>query len=411
MTLWLTFLFLAVSVREPAKLRSGDCSEDAESIADLAAGTPVEVRFAVAGGSVACYKVSVTVDGKRVEGYLVGSALADLDEFDNQRREGAMVGPRAGAPSDSGQQAARAAQSIQAGSPADATLNEASKLLSANQPATALTLLESAMQRRKRDPNLLALAGIAAWRSDDPRRALEYWRDSLDLMPNADLERLYEKVKREATNDKSGDKVFGLHFVLRYEGEALPSDIARTMLSVLDDEFARVSAQLGCPREERITAIVQPRDAYLRSSGASEWSGGQYDGRIRVALIEGTTFGPRTRRAFAHEIVHACLANIGRWPTWFHEGLAQKLSGDSLPPVQRRLFDEMAKKHALPRLEDLRGNWSGLSSEAARLAYAQSLYAIDLYLESSAYGLRNLMNNPDRLPQITADLDRLLGVE
>jgi len=35
-----------------------------------------------------------------------------------------------------------------------------------------------------------------------------------------------------------------------------------------------------------------------------------------------------TRQVFAHELVHACLANIGSWPAWLHEGLAQKLSGE-----------------------------------------------------------------------------------
>ena len=35
--------------------------------------------------------------------------------------------------------------------------------------------------------------------------------------------------------------------------------------------------------------------------------------------------GALTRRTLAHETVHACLAALGNWPAWVHEGLAQRL--------------------------------------------------------------------------------------
>ena len=76
-----------------------------------------------------------------------------------------------------------------------------------------------------------------------------------------------------------------MHVALRYEDQALPADTARAILATLDDEYANVSAQLGCTSGERIVAIVQSRESYLRSTGAAEWSGGQYDGRIHIAWI------------------------------------------------------------------------------------------------------------------------------
>jgi hypothetical protein len=99
------------------------------------------------------------------------------------------------------------------------------------------------------------------------------------------------------------------------------ADQARTLVPILDSEFTRVSEALGCRSEERLTAIVQTPEAYRQSTGAAERSGGQFDGRIRVALLEKTP-GDLTRQTFAHEIVHACLAQTGEWPAWLHEGLA-----------------------------------------------------------------------------------------
>ena len=116
-------------------------------------------------------------------------------------------------------------------------------------------------------------------------------------------------------------------------------------------------------------------------------------------------------RIFAHETTHACLSMIGHWPAWFQEGLAQKLSGDTLNPALRAKLEKMAKEGRLPRLENLRQDWSRLDTDHAIAAYALSLAAVEMFYESYAgYGIRNLMNNPHKLAEITADLDKRLGL-
>src|SRR6185369_16932074 len=103
---------------------------------------------------------------------------------------------------------------------------------------------------------------------------------------------------------------------------------AREMLATLDQEFFRISGQLGCKAEEKIVAIAQSRSAYRKTTDAAEWNGGQFDGRIRVPVYDGQAMDASMRRALAHETTHACLSMLGKWPSWFHEGLAQRLSGD-----------------------------------------------------------------------------------
>jgi hypothetical protein len=116
-------------------------------------------------------------------------------------------------------------------------------------------------------------------------------------------------------------------------------------------------------------------------------------------------------RVFAHESTHACLSMMGRWPAWFNEGLAQKLSGEVLSPVVRARIDKMIKDAKVPRLENLHQDWSRLDTDHAVVAYALSLAAVEMFYESyAAYGVRNLVNNPEKLGQITADLDRRLGL-
>jgi len=202
----------------------------------------------------------------------------------------------------------------------------------------------------------------------------------------------------------SGESLYGMRVALHYQSDTLPQETARTMVSILDEEFTRISMALGCPTGERVTAIVQSRKAYLKSTDAVEWSAGQFDGRIRVS------FPGADRRVLAHELVHACLANISaNWPAWLQEGIAQKLSGDTLSIAEREQIRRMAASHALPRLENMGQTWSRMNAQHARAAYSLALAAAELL--SAEYGdLRNVLANPDRLPQITVDLDRRLGL-
>jgi tetratricopeptide (TPR) repeat protein len=408
MALPMLFFVAAMAVRtDQTPLRSG-CDSDDGVVASLPAGTPVEVRFRLSDGSD-CFKVAATIDGKDVLGYVPASALTGLERYEQERSSAASVDVlRALNPVVTETKKAVA----QTGDPA---LDRATRLLDANQPAQALEQVQAALGRHPRDPGVLVLAGLAAYRADQLRAALDYWRQALDIAPDERLQAIYEHVKREADSDHSGDKLYGVHVALRYEGEALPADTARAILATLDGDYSTIAAQLGCTSDERIVAIVQSREAYLRSTGAAEWSGGQYDGRIHIAWTNGSQVGPQMQRALAHELVHACLTSIPSgstpWPAWLQEGLAQKLSGDTLPAAVREQLRQLAATHAIPKLENLRQDWSRMSTQNAFAAYSLALAAADaLYDNYASYGIRNILTNPETLPRITADLDAKLGL-
>jgi tetratricopeptide (TPR) repeat protein len=406
------FFFAAMAVNtDPTPLRSG-CGAEDQVVASLPAGTPVQLRFRLSDGTD-CFKVSASLGGKDVLGYVPASALTGLAQYDEDRSAAASVEVSPVAASSVPARPASAANQYMLHTN-DPALLRAAQSLNESQPAQALEQLQTALQRHPPDPKVLMLAGLAAYRSDQLRPALDYWKQSLDLAPNQALNEIYQVAKREAEADRSGEKLYGAHIALRYEGEALPVDTARAILATLDDDYSRISAQLGCSSGERIVAIVQNRESYLRSTGAAEWSGGQYDGRIHIAWTEGAEVGPEMQRALAHELVHACLTSIPSgstpWPAWLQEGLAQKLSGDLLRPSVREQLRQLAATHAIPRLENLGQDWSSMAKQNAVAAYSLALSAADaLYDNYSNYGIRNVLRNPERLPGITADLDQKLG--
>jgi hypothetical protein len=406
MTVLLSLFLMIVAVRQPATPLRDGCSADSDTLASLDAGAPVKIRYALAGESIPCYKVTVETGGKTLDGFLPASAISGLDEFEKGLRDAGWSDP---AQLLSAIRASVPMPSLGGSAPAPA-ISQAAALLEASQPAKALELLENEL-RKKSDPTMLALAGVAAWKSDDPQRALVYWRNSLDLQPNAELERLYKRIEKETAGDQSTAKLYGLRVLLRYDANLVPVETARQMVSALDQEFSRISESLGCTAAERLVAIVQSREAYHKSTDAAEWNGGQFDGRIRVPVAASQGMDAALLRIFAHESTHACLSMMGRWPAWLQEGLAQKLSGDVLSAALRGKLEKMAKDGKLPRLENLHQDWSRMDTDHAVAAYALSLAAVEMFYESyAAYGVRNLVNNPDKLASVTADLDRRLGL-
>mgnify|MGYP003346211536 CR=1 FL=1 len=222
------------------------------------------------------------------------------------------------------------------------------------------------------------------------------------------LKNLVAQVERENQGDQSKQRLVGARVLLRYEGGVLSPDRAREMAAAVDQEFARVSADLGCSTTERIVTIAQSQDAYRKTTASAEWSGGQFDGRIRVPVFDGKAMDAEMRATLAHEVAHACLAMTGRWPTWLHEGIAQMASGRTLSAAERAAVAQQAraKKMTLALSAE---EWTNLDAQSARLAYDLALTAVEVFRQDSG-GLRNLLRNPERLPQVTAELDRKLGL-
>ena len=83
----LLVLLLAAAVKDGSTpLRTG-CSPDARTLTSLPAGAPVTIRYSISGESQPCYKVSVEVEGKSLEGYLPANAMGGLEDFDQARHQ------------------------------------------------------------------------------------------------------------------------------------------------------------------------------------------------------------------------------------------------------------------------------------------------------------------------------------
>ena len=413
MTATYLLLFVALSVKEDETALRSACSPDSSVVATLPAGAPLKIKFAMSGEVTPCYKVSVDVQGRSIDGYLSASSIEGLESFDKSRKSANWVEISA-APAGPAAAASAAAPSPNIRIQGSEAVLDAQRMIQEGRAADALRTLEPELRAHAHatpaDAGLFAVAGIAAWKNQDNRQALEYWRKSLDLAPNADLEALNARVDRQVKNDTSKETLYGVRVVLRYDDVVVPVDTARQMVAIVDETYARVSAELGCTTKERIPTIVQSREAYFKATGAAEWSGGLFDGSIHMPANAGQQLDANFQKALTHETVHACLAMLGQWPSWLHEGMAQKLSGEQLRPETLAKLKQLAKDGQLPKLAALTQGWAGLDARNASIAYALALMAADaLYDNYHSDGVRNLMRNPERLPAITADLEKRLA--
>ena len=95
-TLYVYPYVLFLALLQTAAQRAGvplidDCSDSATILATLPADAPVEVRSSVAGNAKTCYAVTATMGGKPVSGYVQGSDLDAVAEFERRRTAAAAA--------------------------------------------------------------------------------------------------------------------------------------------------------------------------------------------------------------------------------------------------------------------------------------------------------------------------------
>jgi len=144
---------------------------------------------------------------------------------------------------------------------------------------------------------------------------------------------LAEKIargRREMTAEEGMGRESSRYFVILYERD-VPRSLVQGFLPLLDTAFNTLHDRLGeYPRDE-IKVILYSRVAYRDITQAPDWSGGAYDGKIRIP-VGGLTTVEEAAGLLAiliHEMTHAFLYRMAPrgLPLWFNEGLATMFQG------------------------------------------------------------------------------------
>lgn len=229
--------------------------------------------------------------------------------------------------------------------------------------------------------------GMESYKKDDLKMALSHFKEALRLEPeNSTVQQLVARISREAKVEDSFNNKEGSHFNVRYEGGE--SAVAGHLVAIiLEEAYQKVGTDLGFYPEDSITTILYSAEQFMDVTRAPAWSGGIYDGKIRIpvgGLRERTDV---LEKVLFHEFTHAVVHRMGggRVPTWLNEGIAQYEEGNLSD--REETFRSLASAGSLIPLKGLEGSFMGLNQEQAILAYGEGLSAAKYIMDEYGSGI------------------------
>jgi tetratricopeptide (TPR) repeat protein len=269
-----------------------------------------------------------------------------------------------------------------------------------------------AVELNPREPAAYQFLGEIAYRKDDLESAAAYWEKAVALNPNAPgLKARLDRIRREHTTEKDFNRDVTSHFLVKYEGRE-KIEAGRIVLRVLEDAYGEVGRALNYYPAQEIQVILYSGQQFQDVTDAPGWSGGIFDGKIRLPIggIEQET--PGLRRLLYHEYTHAVLRAMTRSiPTWLNEGLAQHFEGREVTGRQREVLKRFATEGKVPSLKNLEGSFMGLGGNEAALAYLLSLSATKhLIDEYGLYRVTTIIEELGKGADTSAAVDRGISV-
>jgi len=253
--------------------------------------------------------------------------------------------------------------------------------------------LMRAAELNPRDATPYQVLGELYYRKDDLESAASFWEKAVALAPDAaDLRSRLERIRKEHRTEKDFNRDVTSHFLVKYEGRE-KIEAGRIILRILEDAYGEVGRGLSYYPDRELQVILYSGRQFQEVTDAPGWSGGIYDGKIRIPIggIEQET--PGLRKLLYHEYTHAVVRSITpRCPTWLNEGLAQYFEGHEIDSRQKVALNRIAQAGKLPALSDLEGSFMGLGNSQAMYAYLFSLSSVRYMVDSfGMYRVKTLL--------------------
>lgn len=249
----------------------------------------------------------------------------------------------------------------------------------------ALYDFEKARQLGGERPDLLYYIGRIHYDRGETAHGVEMWDKALALRPEDPLlKEALAKAKRELDVEARMERGESGRFSLSFDATINP-DLADGVLDALEEAYNAVGSDLSWFPLERMPVLLYTKKDFASVTGSPGWSGGVYDGKIRLPIGGVNTVDDRFRALLRHEYTHVVVHEMtrGNCPVWLNEGLAE-VQGRKVIDTPAYALSKVVKDGKLLPLSRIEGSFSSFSRQEALLAYEQS-HSLVAFLISS-YG-------------------------
>jgi len=258
-------------------------------------------------------------------------------------------------------------------------------LLRTGNAVEALPYAERAVRIAPDSADTLAILGYAQYASDRNKDAIRSWKRSLQIRPDAQVQKYLEKAERDASTESDFTQNESSHFTLKYEGRQTPESLRRDLVSTLESHYGDLVRDLGVAPRGSIAVILYTDQAFFDVTQSPSWAGAVNDGKLRIPVNGMSSVTPDLSRVLKHELAHSFINQLsgGRCPQWLNEGIAQAMEPKSLSSRGRRLASLFKAQQEIP-FNQLEGSFMRFSGMEAILAYDESLAAVQFIIETQS---------------------------
>ncbi|MCG2675641.1 tetratricopeptide repeat protein [bacterium] len=252
-----------------------------------------------------------------------------------------------------------------------------------------------------------------------PQKAKETYQkileiSSLDVKAREELDRnKLGKKKREKEIESKFLEKESTHFTLKFEGTEEREYEAPEILAILEEAYKKVGADLGYYPQEKTVCIIYPsKEKFRYVTDTHYWTGGLYDGKIRVPLSIELDEAEHFKRTLVHEYTHHVIHGKTKdnCPSWLNEGLAQYEDRDYEEDREKEekrmeVLTQSLEENTLVPLKRITPLFQTGDTELVNLAYYES-YSVVKYL-IKRYGLKGVNRLLEKLGEGTS-IDKAL---
>lgn len=225
--------------------------------------------------------------------------------------------------------------------------DEASQYLRKNQWDLALQSAEKTLSVDSVNATAHEVAGEVYYLRQDLESAEKHFRAAYASRPMPYLKYKIEKLVSEMSAEKKFRSVDEEHFLIKYDGNQQEYE-GFELRGLLRDSYRAISQSLDHYINRKTTVLFYDADRYFEVAGVPHWSGGLFDGKVRLPVRPGE--GSEVKRVARHEVAHVFIDDLSHKsaPSWLHEGFAVYTHNQIEPVSQRELSILSNRQNIIP---------------------------------------------------------------